>query len=59
VGEIQTGTGQGRKLVVPTLNLVTEQETLPKTGVYVTETVLSDGTYRSVTNLGVRPTFEG
>ena len=29
-GEIQTGTGQGRKLVVPTLNLKTEQEMLPK-----------------------------
>jgi riboflavin kinase/FMN adenylyltransferase len=59
VGEICPGTGQGRKLVVPTLNLATEQETLPKTGVYVTETVLSGGTYRSVTNVGVRPTFDG
>jgi riboflavin kinase/FMN adenylyltransferase len=58
-GEIRTGTGQGRKLVVPTLNLGTEQETLPKTGVYVTETVLPGGTYRSVTNVGVRPTFDG
>jgi len=59
VGEIRPGTGQGRKLVVPTLNLATEQETLPKTGVYVTETVLGGGTYRSVTNVGVRPTFDG
>jgi riboflavin kinase/FMN adenylyltransferase len=59
VGEIRPGTGQGRKLVVPTLNLATEQETLPKTGVYVTETVLSGGTYSSVTNVGVRPTFDG
>jgi riboflavin kinase/FMN adenylyltransferase len=59
VGEIHPGTGQGRKLVVPTLNLATEQETLPKTGVYVTETVLGGGTYRSVTNVGVRPTFDG
>jgi riboflavin kinase/FMN adenylyltransferase len=59
VGEIRTGTGQGRKLVVPTLNLATEQETLPKTGVYVSETVLSGGTYHSVTNVGVRPTFDG
>ena len=59
VGEIRTGTGQGRKLVVPTLNLATEQETLPKTGVYVSETVLPGGTYRSVTNVGVRPTFDG
>jgi riboflavin kinase/FMN adenylyltransferase len=59
VGEIRTGTGQGRKLVVPTLNLATEQETVPKTGVYVSETVLAGGTYRSVTNVGVRPTFDG
>ena len=59
VGEIRPGTGQGRKLVVPTLNLATEQETLPKTGVYLTETVLSGGSYRSVTNVGVRPTFDG
>ena len=59
VGEIRTGTGQGRKLVVPTLNLATEQETLTKTGVYVTETVLAGGNYRSVTNVGVRPTFDG
>ncbi len=59
VGEIRTGTGQGRKLVVATLNLATEQETLPKTGVYVSETVLPGGTYRSVTNVGVRPTFDG
>jgi riboflavin kinase/FMN adenylyltransferase len=59
IGEIRTGTGQGRKLVVPTLNLATEHETLPKAGVYVTETVLPGGTYRSVTNVGVRPTFDG
>jgi riboflavin kinase / FMN adenylyltransferase len=58
-GEIRTGTGQGRKLVVPTLNLATEQECLPKNGVYATETVVSGKTYRSATNIGVRPTFDG
>ncbi|MGH9692091.1 MAG: bifunctional riboflavin kinase/FAD synthetase [Candidatus Acidiferrales bacterium] len=58
-GEIQTGTGQGRKLVVPTLNLKTEQETLPKLGVYATETAAGGGVYRSVTNVGKRPTFNG
>ena len=58
-GEIRTGTGQGRKLVVPTLNLATEQECLPKNGVYVTETSVRGRAYRSVTNVGVRPTFEG
>ena len=58
-GEIRTGTGLGRKVVVPTLNLATEQEILPKTGVYATEVVLGGKTYRAVTNVGVRPTFDG
>jgi riboflavin kinase/FMN adenylyltransferase len=58
-GEIKTGTGQGRKLVVPTLNLATEQECLPKNGVYATENVVGSKTYRSATNVGVRPTFDG
>jgi riboflavin kinase/FMN adenylyltransferase len=58
-GQIQTGTGQGRKLVVPTLNLATEQEALPKSGVYATEAVVGGKTYRAATNVGVRPTFNG
>jgi len=58
-GEIKTGTGQGRKLVVPTLNLSTEQECLPANGVYATETTVDGKKYRSATNIGVRPTFDG
>jgi riboflavin kinase/FMN adenylyltransferase len=58
-GQIRTGTGLGRKVVVPTLNLATEQEILPRTGVYATEVVLGGKTYRAVTNVGVRPTFDG
>ncbi|HXX21441.1 MAG TPA: bifunctional riboflavin kinase/FAD synthetase [Candidatus Acidoferrum sp.] len=58
-GRIQAGTGQGRKLVVPTLNLATEQELLPRSGVYATEAVVSGRTYRAATNIGVRPTFDG
>jgi riboflavin kinase/FMN adenylyltransferase len=58
-GRIQTGTGQGRRLVVPTLNLAPEQEVLPKPGVYVTESIVSGRRYPSVTNIGVRPTFDG
>jgi riboflavin kinase / FMN adenylyltransferase len=57
-GEIRTGTGQGRKLVVPTLNLATEQEVLPKNGVYATEATVGGKTYRAATNVGVRPTFD-
>jgi len=58
-GEIRTGSGLGRKLVVPTLNLATEQELLPKLGVYATETTVASADYRSVTNVGMRPTFDG
>jgi riboflavin kinase/FMN adenylyltransferase len=58
-GEIQPGTGQGRHLIVPTLNLATEQEFLPKNGVYATQTVIPGKTYQSATNIGIRPTFNG
>ncbi|MFZ0882491.1 MAG: bifunctional riboflavin kinase/FAD synthetase [Candidatus Acidiferrales bacterium] len=58
-GEIRSGTGMGRKLVVPTLNLATQQETLPKNGVYTTEVAVAGKCYQAVTNVGVRPTFNG
>jgi riboflavin kinase / FMN adenylyltransferase len=58
-GTITTGTGQGRKLVVPTLNLATEQELPPKDGVYATEAVVEGKSYKAATNVGVRPTFDG
>jgi len=58
-GTIRPGTGQGRRLVVPTLNLDTQQELLPKTGVYVTETRVAGKLFRSATNVGFRPTFDG
>jgi riboflavin kinase / FMN adenylyltransferase len=58
-GEVKPGTGQGRLLVVPTLNLATEQELLPKIGVYATEALVVGKLYRAATNIGVRPTFDG
>ena len=60
-GEVVKGTGTGSKFTFPTLNLRPEQELLPAKGVYVTRTVL-DGElrgHRSVTNVGMRPTFDG
>lgn len=57
-GQVQPGTGLGRKLVVPTLNMAYEQELVPKRGVYVTETTVCGRTYRSATNVGYRPTFD-
>src|SRR5712691_2169635 len=60
-GEVVSGTGTGRRFTFPTLNLATEQELLPARGVYVTRTCLDGETrsHRSVTNIGVRPTFNG
>lgn len=57
-GVIRTGSGLGRKLVVPTLNLATEQEALPKNGVYATEVIVEGQVYRAATNVGIRPTFD-
>jgi riboflavin kinase/FMN adenylyltransferase len=60
-GRVVSGTGTGRRFTFPTLNLAPEQELLPERGVYVTRTRI-DGesrTRRSVTNIGVRPTFNG
>jgi riboflavin kinase / FMN adenylyltransferase len=58
-GEIRTGAGRGRTILFPTLNLVPEQELLPKLGVYATECVLNGKSFSSVTNVGTRPTFDG
>src|SRR5215471_11181088 len=60
-GEIVSGTGSGRKFTFPTLNLKPDQELLPAPGVYVTRTLLEreSKSRRSVTNIGVRPTFGG
>jgi phosphoribosyl 1,2-cyclic phosphate phosphodiesterase len=60
-GEVVSGTGTGRRSTVPTLNLVPEQELLPANGVYITRTLLKgeSKSRRSVTNIGMRPTFSG
>jgi riboflavin kinase / FMN adenylyltransferase len=58
-GAIRAGAGRGRAILFPTLNLAPEQELLPRTGVYVTETRIGDHVYGSATNVGVRPTVDG
>lgn len=60
-GEVVRGEGRGAKETVPTLNLATTAEVLPADGVYITRTrSLEDGrVWPSITNIGVRPTFEG
>ena len=58
-GEIRAGAGRGRTILFPTLNMIAEQELLPKLGVYATESVVGGKVFRSVTNVGTRPTFDG
>jgi riboflavin kinase/FMN adenylyltransferase len=60
-GEVVSGTGTGSKVTFPTLNLVPEQELFPAHGVYITRTIFPGDprSYRSVTNIGMRPTFNG
>jgi riboflavin kinase/FMN adenylyltransferase len=60
-GEVVSGTGTGRRFTFPTLNLAPEQSLLPRRGVYITRTLVEGETCsrRSVTNIGMRPTFNG
>ena len=60
-GEVVCGQGIGSKKTVPTLNLATEAEIIPATGVYITRThdVDSGRNWESITNIGYRPTFDG
>jgi riboflavin kinase/FMN adenylyltransferase len=56
-GRIEAGEGRGRRLTVPTLNLGSVQQQLPKVGVYVTRTTVGARIFESVTNVGYQPTF--
>ena len=61
-GAVVPGEGRGSKQTVPTLNLDTQAEVLPKNGVYVTRTrelQVSAREWPSITNVGYRPTFDG
>ncbi len=60
-GPVVSGQGIGSKQTVPTLNLAPGAEVLPARGVYITRTTEPGGgrRWRSVTNAGTRPTFDG
>lgn len=51
------GRGYGAKYTVPTVNLARYDELTPAFGVYVTEMLVNGENFRSVTNVGNRPTF--
>ena len=53
------GDGRGRTLGIPTANIATQREAIPRVGVYATWTRFDGDAHASVTNIGLRPTFEG
>ena len=58
-GEVVAGDARGRELGFPTANLRTGNEMVPANGVYATIASTADGFQPAVTNIGVRPTFDG
>ena len=55
-GTVVHGTGIGTEFDLPTANLRTSNELIPRQGVYVTLLNMNGRRYRSVTNIGYRPT---
>jgi len=59
-GEVVRGAGRGRTIGVPTANIKTEQELLPRTGVYAGRALVGgpQGTrWPAAINIGTNPTF--
>ncbi len=57
-GVIERGAQRGRTIGFPTANLKPHNRVIPKFGVYATATLVDGSWRRSITNIGVRPTFE-
>jgi riboflavin kinase/FMN adenylyltransferase len=56
-GNVKEGERRGRELGFPTANLDTDWELLPKNGVYITWAEVNEKKFKSITNVGTRPTF--
>jgi riboflavin kinase/FMN adenylyltransferase len=57
-GVVVAGARRGRELGFPTANLSTDNDLVPPTGVYATAIDIRGTRWPSITNVGVRPTFE-
>jgi riboflavin kinase/FMN adenylyltransferase len=54
------GNKRGRTIGFPTANVaVWDEQVIPANGVYACRVHLGDETFNAVTNVGVRPTFDG
>ena len=59
-GTVVHGHAIGRKLGIPTINLIPDDEKmLPPNGVYLTKTLFAQGERFGITNIGVKPTISG
>lgn len=58
-GRVVKGFERGRTIGFPTANLQTVNRVIPKNGVYVTATLIEGKWKRSISNVGIRPTFAG
>ena len=56
-GPVVRGAARGNQLGFPTANIHPHNRVIPERGVYVTATLIDGRWRRSVTNIGVRPTF--
>ena len=57
---VRTGFRIGRTLDFPTINMAFPEGVLiPRKGVYASRVLLPDGVHGAVTNIGMRPTFDG
>ena len=54
---VEHGSERGHQLGFPTANLHPHNRVIPRNGVYVTGTLIEGNWRRSVTNVGLRPTF--
>lgn len=58
--EVVHGNHYGRTFGMPTINQLPGPEKLmPPNGVYISQTIVEGRAYKSVTNIGVKPTIEG
>jgi riboflavin kinase/FMN adenylyltransferase len=58
-GVVVPGSGRGRRLTVPTLNLESSNTLVPANGVYLSRVSVNGGAFQdALTNVGVRPTFD-
>ncbi|MDP8266000.1 MAG: bifunctional riboflavin kinase/FAD synthetase [Candidatus Aceula meridiana] len=58
LGKVQHGDNRGKRLGFQTANINPGKEILPPYGVYLTEAVLGKKIYKSISNVGKRPSFK-